>query len=1202
MPTTVEPAERPPLETGQELLDGRLVIRGVLGRGAMGVVYRADDRRLDRQVALKTLVTFDADGLYQLKRSFRTLAGFSHRNLVQLYELGAAGSLWFLIMELVEGVDLAGWLQSRPPRSRVLHVFGDVAEALRVLHAAGLMHRDVKPANVMVTPDDQAVLLDFGLTAPVRASGVTLTAGTLDYMAPEQLWNESPDARADWYSFGVMLFEALTGTLPFGGPDHLKAMRRGLQAGPRAFAPDLPAQLDDLVIRLLSPDRERRPDAAEIARLIERPVSPVVSIPDPEAVPFVGRTGELDALRRGLRDVRDGGARLLHLHGPSGIGKTALVRHFLARARTPDDVLVLEGQCHPRESVPYNALDGVVDHLARHLLSLEHRNVLTLAPRHAAALVHLFPVLGRVPAVREWPIGPLDLSPSDVRRRGGEALRELLVRLGDLHPIVVWVDDVQWSDRDSGVLLQSLLAPPEPPRMLLLLTSREDEGAQTLLAAVSAVVPRTDVAIGPLTEPESRELARALAPAGAGSELETLAADASGSPFLLAELARHLRHGTAAVEPFTMSHALRSRFRQLEPGSRRLLDAVAIAGKPVEIDLALDVAQLGPGDRLLAWSLCSSSLLRMTAHDGRQLIETYHDRLREFAIDDMGPDEARAWHRRLAGAILASRAPDLRAVVGHLLAAGEGRRAASFAVPAAQEAAHDLAFDQAVEMYDVALAHGPDARDSTLLERRADMLAHAGRRAEAAVAYEAAAASTGRPRDARAALRVQAAEQFFQGGELKRGLAVLESVLGDVGIRVPRSTRGRMLKGMWYRLRFMARGSALHRRDPAAIARPLSMRLDALWRTARGIVMLDPVLADVLAGEHLLESLRCGDASRASRALGLEAAIEANLGGRWLQRRSARLLDEADRIAARHGTAYDRAWLAQARTVCAFFEGRWRDSLALGQRAEELHRASEAGASWDVAALQGFMLSALANLGELPELARRVDALLRDAERRRDQYVLRAFRTGDAVLIWLAADSVERALRLARDTLVDYDAGQFTSQHRHYMVAAVQAYLYAGQPAPAWDEVERAWPLLRRSGFLLMDCLGTQLRYLRACTAVAMARQASARERGPFLRAARHEAKRIARSAQPMAGPMARAVLANIAGVEDRRDAQRQALAAAIDGFARADMALHRAAACWCAADLGLAPEKDGAVAAAWMTQHGVLRPELMARALIPAG
>src|SRR5690606_21731238 len=158
------------------------------------------------------------------------------------------------------------------------------------------------------------------------------------------------------------------------------------------------------------------------------------------------------------------------------------------------------------------------------------------------------------------------------------------------------------------------------------------------------------------------------------------------------------------------------------------------------------------------------------------------------------------------------------------------------------------------------------------LARRAEVLAHAARRAESAHDYQLAAAAAD-DRERRTVLRVHAAEQLLYGGELKRGLTLLQEVLAELGVRLPASALRRALQGAWVRRRFVMRGPAV-----AARARPAasgtSIRPAALWRTARGMVMLDPGLADVLAGMHLLEALQCGDRSRALRAISFEAAIE----------------------------------------------------------------------------------------------------------------------------------------------------------------------------------------------------------------------------------------------------------------------------------------------------------------------------------------
>ena len=1203
-----EPTTVSLLSEGHELLDGRLVIRGVLGAGSMGVVYRAHDHRLGRAVAIKTLSHFDAHRLSQLKREFRTLAGLSHPNLVQLYELGAVGDRWFLIMELVEGVELGSWLRTWPARPRVMKVIVGLFQALRALHAAGQVHRDVKPSNVIVTPDDRAVLLDFGLAAPILDRPATTAAGTLDYMAREQLFGSRPSPAADWYSFGVVVFEALTGSLPFTGDERFVQGRR--RVCPAALSSDVPPALDRIVTGLLEVDPDKRPGASELEEVLglTAPVPPPLFVPEKI---FVGRGDSLQRLHGALQDVRNGHARVIDVHGPSGIGKTALVRRFVADIASGPQALLLEGSCHPQESVPYKALDAVVDNLARHLIGLSESAVSRLAPLHPAALLRIFPVLGRVPGVHRWfppqddtAVPREDPPPSEIRRQGFGALRYVIAMLAARQPVVIWVDDIQWGDRDSGPALRTLLAPPDPPRILLVLTSRDDPGRHLLLDELREVGVAVDIALGPLPLDESRTLARQLS-GGEPNQVDTdlIATEAGGSPFLLTELVRsvgELGRGRATGVSVGVKELVGSRLNRLRGDARRLLSVVAIAGRPLEIGMALDVGRVGASGRLLALSLCSDYLLRLTTIDDQQFLLPYHDRIRELAVDALSPGEQRAHHRHLADAIRASRNPDARALTAHYRAAGATVEATHFALLAAEEAERDLAFDQAVEMYDIALDLDESARGNRgVLERRAMALAHAARRSEAAVAFEAAARVAFDDAEVRLALRGQAAEQFFYGGELHKGLEVLQGVLGDVGVRTPAGPLARSIVATGLRARFLVSRPRV-RAVPAPLDARTRARLDALWRVINGIVMLDHTLGDVLAGKHLLEALRMGDASRTFRALGLEAAFESNIGGPWLRRRSHRLLTELEEAARRSGHPFDRAYLAHCRACCAWFEGRWRASIEFGAEAEEGFRRV-GGAAWYLTVLHGFMLSALAHRGDLRALSAKQNILIADAKRRGDMYALRVFRTGDAVLAWLAADEPDAAVRIADETLGEYRMDRFTSQHRHHLVATVQSHLYAGDAEKAWARVEQAWRPLQWSGFLWLECLGTQLRYLRASAAIARARMIPpGRVHHTLLGAAAAEARRIRRRQVPMAAPMAAAIEAALAGATGRRELQIDALRAACDGFNSAEMGLHREAARWHLADLLPDGEALREVSAAWMCEQGVVSAARMARALVP--
>ena len=198
----------------------------MLGRGASGVVYAAIDRETGGEVALKTFSERDPEALYRLKQEFRACAGVRHRNLVELYELQVDEHDCFFTMELVQGVDFVHHLRggladgASPSLIRFLAGAEQLVQGVAALHAAGRLHRDVKPPNALVTTAGRVVLLDFGFTvgfgeralAVERSDGI---AGSLAYMAPEILWGRLAGPASDWYSVGVVFYEALSGRLPF---------------------------------------------------------------------------------------------------------------------------------------------------------------------------------------------------------------------------------------------------------------------------------------------------------------------------------------------------------------------------------------------------------------------------------------------------------------------------------------------------------------------------------------------------------------------------------------------------------------------------------------------------------------------------------------------------------------------------------------------------------------------------------------------------------------------------------------------------------------------------------------------------------------------------------------------------------------------------------------------------------------------------
>src|SRR6266511_6052820 len=250
------------LETGSRL--GGYVIDGVVGRGGMGVVYRATEVTLDRPVALKLIapeLANDAGFHERFLRESRLAASLDHPGILPLYAAGEADGQLYIATRFVDGVDLRTLLvRSGPlPAERALNLAEQVADALDAAHARKLVHRDVKPGNVLVDASDHCYLCDFGLTTQVGAGGTTVTgglAGSLDYLAPEQIRREHVDGRADQYALACVLYELVSGRPPFRRETEAQTLWAHMQeeAGPMREQPEL----DAVVARALAKDPDDR--------------------------------------------------------------------------------------------------------------------------------------------------------------------------------------------------------------------------------------------------------------------------------------------------------------------------------------------------------------------------------------------------------------------------------------------------------------------------------------------------------------------------------------------------------------------------------------------------------------------------------------------------------------------------------------------------------------------------------------------------------------------------------------------------------------------------------------------------------------------------------------------------------------------------------------------------------------------------------
>ncbi|MBI4510802.1 MAG: AAA family ATPase [Deltaproteobacteria bacterium] len=1094
-----------------------------LGAGGMGVVYQAFDRERATHVALKTLRSRDPDRLYRFKNEFRALADLEHRNLVRLGELICEEDQWFFTMELVDGDDFLAFVRPRPqvppegalyntaapnydePRLRA--AMGELAQGVFALHRAEKIHRDIKPSNVLVSRDGRVVLVDFGLVTDSAAATQSLDTrlvGTVAYMAPEQAASKRVGPEADWYSVGAILYEALTGRVPFVGMplEVLMDKQQCEPTSPHALVQGVPPDLDALCMELLRADPRARPRGEQVLSRLgvtdeKRKFRPHPTTSRGQKVPLVGRKQELALLRQAFEDTKTGRCVSMFLHGESGLGKSALIRHFLTSLDDEErKVVVLTGRCYERESLPYKAFDGIVDALSRHLSHLNQVDAAVLLPQDAGLLARLFPVLRRVPAMSRV-TQPKVPNPQELRVRAFSALRHLLTRLAEKHPLVLFTDDFQWADQDSLALLAEVMHPPDPPPLFLITTMRtvtemSPRPKATRSTATSIPGDVRHVALAKLSRREASELVACLL--GNDSPYlpssSDIAADAGGNPLFIQEIVRHVSTaGERSLSTVRLDDALWARTSKLEAPARRILEVLSVAAAPLERDILAQAAGMDlPQCQRWLSLLRVANLVKSTGVRGMDAVEPYHDRVREALVSRLDPEVKRKLHRDLADTLEASGAArhDPQVLVRHLEAAGETERAAEHAERAAHMAAEALAFDQASELYRTALRLaqrdlGPTRKLQLDL---ADALRNAGRGLEAAEVFiKIADADAGSA--VGLACRRQAAEQLLVSGHIERGLETLAAVLGGVGVELPATPKRALLSLLWHRARLSLRGLGWKERDETEIAGKDLMRLDVYKAVGQGLSMVDTVRGAVFHARGLLLALKAGEKRRIGQSLAFEATFRASQGPR-AQGGVKKLLDEASRIAKTSQDPYLLAWSTGVSGIVSYLMGQFRLASVQLKEAEGKFRDHTAGTAWELSNVRMFRLFAMRHLGACRELRKSYDEYVRDASRRGDRYTETTM-TRTCNVVWLFDDRPQEArLDLERKAWTPSEGG-FHMQHWYELRANCELELYQLQAQASLARRKAAFAALSKSLLLRAQIVRAESTWLRGRLVLAQA-------------------------------------------------------------------------------------------------------------------
>jgi tetratricopeptide (TPR) repeat protein len=854
--------------------------------------------------------------------------------------------------------------------------------------------------------------------------------------------------------------------------------------------------------------------------------------------------------------------------------------------------------------VPYKALDGVIDSLTRYLMALPKAKAEASMPRDVLALARLFPVMLQVDSVSNAPQREQEIpDPFTLRRRAFAALRELLGRISDRQPLLLYIDDLQWSDADSTTLLGEILRPPDAPPLLLVASFRsEDIEAKPFLRTLlnsTGTGSRRELRVAPLNKEEARDLAHRLLGSSVPAMepvVNSIIREARGNAFLLEQLARYASSSEqAATTGISLGVMLNARLRSLPRGTRQFVDALAVAGRPINPEVAYQAAGLSGDELPLINSLRAAQFLR--SGGSNRTIELYHDRIRETLASQLDQATVIQIHRRLAHALETRGIDDPEALFEHYMGAGERVRAATHAGVAAKKAADALAFDRAAAFFRRALELAP-SRGAELVDLKrglAEALTNAGRPGEAAQAYLDLAQDTSASRSLD--YKRLAAEQLLMGGHIKEGLEIMRSVLAAVGFTLPAGPKRALLSLILKRIQIRLRGFDFTERDASEISPSDLFRIDICWAVSAGLGAVDLIRGADFQCRHLLLALRAGEPFRVARAMAMEAAQTASRGGPT-RKRALQIARRAEELAQRVGHPQAIGLSIWASGVGAYLVGHWKKAAELCEQAAEVLRDQCSGVTWELTIANRFMLNALLNLGRIAEVSRRVPVLLAAALEQGNLFAAMDLRTR-LNLIWLAADDPDGARAEVIEALKAWPYEGFHLQHYTSMHALAQIELYTGDVEVAWKHIQGQWKALEESMLLRIQVLRIEAMHLRARAALATATSNDKKHR---LKMTGNMARHIAKEKIAWALPLASLVQAGIAHQKGESAKAVNLLSEALENFDLADIDLYAAATRRRLGEIigGERGRQLISEADTWMRKQEIKNPAAMTRMLAP--
>jgi ABC-type oligopeptide transport system substrate-binding subunit/DNA-binding SARP family transcriptional activator len=729
------PEAMPVAPSRPAVMGGRYHLGAELGRDAAGIVYRGHDSMLNRDVLVTvyTGMASDDDARIRVLHEARAAAGLNHPNILRVLDAGEAQGTPFVIREPVEGTAL----RSHGPQALedVVKITRQVCAGLAYAHGQGIVHGDLKPENIVITPAGLVKLTDFGLARSVasRLTAEGMLAGTVSYLAPEVALGQRYDGRADLYSLGVILYELNAGRLPFEAGDPLGLISQHLNAPvvpPRAWNPLLPDGLNALIVQLLSKVPQDRPgSAAEVLRTLES-----AGILDPDAAPrvelsllermergrLVGRGEELAAGRTLWSRTLAGQGQVLHVSGEAGIGKTRLVRELSTYVQVLGGQASL-GACYAEGGAPYAAFAQILGQA----LAAGPDGKLEVPDFVLTGLLTIVPAL-QVDYPRLKPEPRLD-DPRAEQQRLFENVTICLAALSSRTPLLLILEDLHWADSGTLLLMLHLARQARHRRIMIAGTYRDLDPSETpalheMLLNLGRERLGTRLRLPRLDRQATEELLAALfAEEITPDFLEGIYSETEGNPFFIEEVCKALVdsgtlylkdgrwHRPSMAElgiPHSVRVAIQARVGVLPADAQKTLRLAAVLGQDFDVETLRIAGDQDEGALMdgLERAERAQLIYRLSGRRSRAF-GFVHVLIPTTLVESAPALERRRLHRRAAAALEIRHPGDLEALAHHYDEAGEAEKATFYYLAAGDRARALHADQEAIDHYRRALEY-----------------------------------------------------------------------------------------------------------------------------------------------------------------------------------------------------------------------------------------------------------------------------------------------------------------------------------------------------------------------------------------------------------------------------------------------------------------------------------------------------------------